>query len=501
MKKDNKIAVKPDKILQKKRENVNAAALPCGCIGAMVGALIFMKADNFHAYDIRGLVPSEIDEPFARRLGKTLVHQFHPTCVLVGRDMRETSPILKEALIEGLTSSGADVVDIGLCSTPMFNFALGEQGRSHDFGVMITASHNPPVYNGFKISKGDCTSVGLGSGLEVVRETMISDEPLLDASEQGKRTDDEGVRERYAEKILQLTALDPAMVPMRIAMDAGNGMEGYVLPTLMKRLPFIEPVALYWELDGTFPNHEANPSKPETTRKLQESVVTRGCQFGVAFDGDADRVVFVDERGERIPGDLTVALIAKELLREHPGSAVVYDLRCSWAVREIIKEAGGNPVISRVGHSFMKQTMKDADAIFGGELSAHQYFSSMHNCEASDLAMLLMAKVMARENKKLSELWKPLQRYAHSGEINFTIKQKEEVLKKIADAYVNKAVKDLRIDGIRMEFSDAANGEADWWFSVRASNTEPVLRLIVEAKTVETMKRHQEELTRLIVEP
>ncbi|MDO8583940.1 MAG: phosphomannomutase/phosphoglucomutase [bacterium] len=457
-----------------------------------------MKADIFHAYDIRGLSPSEIDEPFARRLGKTLVHQFKPKTVVVGRDMRETSQELKDALIEGLTSSGANVIDIGLCSTPMFNFAVGEQAGQYDLGIMVTASHNPAVYNGFKISKGDCTAVGLGSGLEAVRDTMISDEPLLDASVQGTRSEDLGVLARYVEKVWQVAALSASMAPMRVAMDAGNGMEGYVLPVFMKTRTVIEPVALYWELDGTFPNHEANPSKPETTRKLQESVVTRNCHFGVAFDGDADRVGFVDERGERIPGDIVVALLAKELLREHAGAAVVYDLRCSWAVREIIEEAGGRAVISPVGHPHMKQIMKEEQAVFGGELSAHLYFASMHHCEASDLAMLLIAKIMARENKKLSELWKPLQRYAHSGEINFTVKNKEAVLKKIAETYADKAQQDLRIDGIRMEFSDAGNGQADWWFSVRASNTEPCLRLIVEARTTETMERHQEALTRLI---
>lgn len=456
-------------------------------------------ASVFKAYDIRGLSPEEIDAAFALRLGKTVAAHFGPKRVLVGRDMRTTSFPLESALIEGLTSFGVDVVRIGLCSTPMFNILLGLANGSFDLGVMITASHNPGKYNGFKIAKGDCLPVGEGSGMEELRDAFLAGTEEA-SGRAGTVTDDPGALDRYLDHVVSLAHLPSDMPKTKVAIDAGNGMGGAVLPRLLARLPWIEAVPLYFEPDGTFPNHEANPLKTETLKDLIDTIRREGCALGVAFDGDADRVGFVDETGTPIPGDLLTAFLAQAILRDHPGGLVHYDVRSSWAVSEAVAAAGGKSAMCKVGHANIKKLMRETGAVFAGELSMHFYFRDLWNCESGDLAMLLMLRRMAEVKTPLSEAWKPLRRYVQSGEINFEVKDKAGTISRLEEAYGPKATQRYDIDGIRLEFRDPAAPGEDWWMSVRASNTEPLLRLNVEARTPEVLNARVSEVSKAIKE-
>ncbi|MSR85307.1 phosphomannomutase/phosphoglucomutase [Candidatus Uhrbacteria bacterium] len=453
----------------------------------------------FKAYDIRGTSPGVLDETFARRLGKVLAHLYHPEHVLVGHDMRTTSPVLEAALIEGLTVSGVSVTRVGLCSTPMFYVGMGEAEGKYQLGIMVTASHNPGPDNGFKLMRGDHLPIGQGSGMEEIREAMLSEESFFDATEPGSVEQDEGLLERYIERICGLAAL-PARLPVwRIAIDAGNGMDGLVLPKLCRRLPGFEFIRLFWDLDGTFPNHEANPLKVETLVKLQEQVTRNACIFGAAFDGDGDRVGFVDEMGTPIPGDILTALFAQEMLRAKGPGKVLYDIRSSWSTPLAIQSAGGEPVMSKVGHANIKKSMRESGALFAGELSMHFYFSDLWNHESGDYAFLLLLKILLREQKPLSEIWRPLVRYAHSGEINFTVQDPKSVIARL-EAFFHPQCPAFTsyLDGLRMEFRDLNHPENDWWFNVRPSNTEPVLRLTLEAADQDKMNEHKRQLSQLI---
>ncbi len=451
----------------------------------------------FRAYDIRGLAPGDIDASFAERLGVAISRQFKPTRVLVGRDMRGTSQGLEDALIKSFVSSGVFVTRIGLCSTPMFNVTLGlaQSSRPYDLGVMVTASHNPGQYNGFKMTRGNCLPIGQGSGMEELEEAFAESKVESRKSKvvaHGNVTDDPSALDRYVTHILSLAKLPREMPKMKIAIDAGNGMAGAVLPELLKRLPWLEVVPLYFELDGSFPNHEANPLKRATLVDLQHVVREHGCAMGVAFDGDADRVGFVDEIGEAIPGDLLTAFFAQEILRDRPDGLVLYDVRSSWAVPEAVTEAGGHSDMCPVGHAKIKRLMREKSASFGGELSMHFYFSDLWNCESGDLAMLVLLKRLVREGKPLSELWTPLRRYAKSEEMNFKVEDPVATIEALERRYAPESSKIIRMDGVRIEFGD-------WWFSVRASNTEHLARLNVEAKTQSKLEEKVGELRALIV--
>ncbi len=451
-----------------------------------------MNRTIFKAYDIRALAPQEIDVTVAERIARAIVTLHRPRTVVVGRDMRLTSDEIEAGVVRGFTAMGVDVVRIGLCSTPLFNFAIGESAGAYDLGVMVTASHNPAEYNGLKLTKGDNTPIGQGSGMEEIRDLCLSNTELPNAAQPGKVTQDDGTLKRYIDVLMRLAKLpDDLPANVRIAVDAGNGMNGYVLPALAERLPGVQIIPLYWDLDGSFPNHEANPLKVETLTELKKTVVERGCMFGAAFDGDGDRVGFVDETGYAIPGDILTALLAKELLRESPGGHIIFDVRSSRAVGEIVTEAGGTSEMSRVGHAFIKRRMKETNAIFAGELSMHFYFREFWNCESSDYTMLLILRMMLREQKTLSELWKPFMRYVHSGEMNFDVQDPHAKIDEIATAYGSTGANISRIDGVRIDFDD-------WWFNVRASNTEPLLRLNLEARTEREMMKHRDELKRLI---
>ncbi|MCC6563557.1 phosphomannomutase/phosphoglucomutase [Candidatus Uhrbacteria bacterium] len=450
-----------------------------------------MNPSIFKAYDIRGRSPEDLDASDALRIGKAIGVRFAPKRVVVGHDMRGTSPMLEDALVEGLRSQGADVARIGLCSTPMFNYAIAEADGAYDLGVMVTASHNPAHDNGMKITLGDNLPVGMGSGMESLRDLALADMPMPDAAKRGGESEDPGVLERYVEAMWEFSGLQGDFEGWRISIDAGNGMDGHVLPRLARKLKHADIRELYWPLDGNFPNHEANPLKVETLEDLIADVKKSGAAFGVAFDGDGDRVGFVDENGTPIPGDILTALFAQEILKDKPGGLVLYDLRSSWSVREAVEEAGGTAKMCKVGHANIKRQMREEGAVFAGELSMHFYFQELKGCESGDLAMLLLIRMLQRERKSLSQIWKPLLRYSHSGEINFKVSDPKAKIEEIANKYKLLAKDVSTLDGVRIEFDD-------WWFNLRASNTEPLLRLNLEAKTPEEMERHKEELAALI---
>jgi len=454
----------------------------------------------FKAYDIRGESPEIIDSAFAERLGRVLADLYHPARVMIGRDMRSTSPELEEAMIKGLTKQGVDVVKIGLCSTPVFYVSVGLADRACDLGVMITASHNPGKYNGVKIVDRDVYPIGEGSGMEEIRDRFLSDKPFAPSDRTGTVNEEPDAITHYLDRIFSLTDTSP-LPSMKIAIDAGNGMDGVVLPELVKRIPQISALPLYWEPDGTFPNHEANPLKSETLTDLSNLVKKEACACGVAFDGDGDRVGFTDEHGEPIPGDILTAILARATLRAHPGALILHDLRCSWVVEETIAEAGGTSDLTRVGHAFIKRQLRGVGAVFAGELSMHFYFKDLWGVESGDLAMLLILKEIAETGKPLSELWKPLKKYAYSGEINSEVSDKEAALARVRNAFEAQASSTSDLDGIRMEFNvapDGTKGPDAWWFSVRQSNTEPLVRLIVEAVREDVMTAKRDELLALI---
>ncbi len=456
----------------------------------------------FHAYDIRGKSPQEIDGAFARRLARALIVRYAPKTVFVGRDMRLTSPELEQALTDELCASGVRVIRIGLCTTPMFNVCVGLSSEKIDLGVMVTASHNPGIYNGFKLVTGDVRPIGQGSGMEELEAMFVdgSEMPIEKAMpvQRGTVVDDRDAVRRYVDHVLALAALPSDLPRMKIAIDAGNGMAGVVLTELLPRLPCLDVEMLYAEPDGSFPNHEANPLKRETLLDVCTRVRERGCVLGVAFDGDADRIGFIDEQAEPIPGDIMTALVGQELVRQNHGGLVLYDLRSSWSIPEAIEAVGGQARMCRVGHAFIKQQMRDERALFAGEVSMHYYFKDVFNVESGDLLLLLLLKRLALEGQAMSALWRPLQKYAHSGEMNFTVQDKVVALERVRARFETQATSISTIDGIRMEFRDSAHPEHDWWFSLRLSNTEPLMRLNAEARVKDVMTQKVAELSAII---
>lgn len=441
----------------------------------------------FKAYDIRGASPGEITEEFAERLGRVFSHFTEAKTVVVGRDARASSPELANALIRGIISQGVDVIDIGMVSTPMFYFAVGEY-ELHDAGIMVTASHNPSQYNGFKMVRGDDSPIGANSGMWQLRDLVTSPREFPDQKIGNVVESD--ISDAYFQKICSLA--DPeTLKQFKLAVDNGNGMGGVILPRLLKLIPGWHS-SLYMEPDGTFPNHEANPLKEETLSELKKLIKEKKSDLGAAFDGDADRIGFVDENGVPVPGDLLIAVLAPRILEEHPGAPILYDVRSSWAVKEAITKAGGKPLMCPVGHALVKKMLRETDAAFGGEVSMHYYYKDFYNgMESSALTLLILLGILTDENKTLSELVAPHKKYFHSGEINFTVSDPSVSIAAVEKKYGQMAKEIIRIDGVRMEFDD-------WWFSVRASNTEPLLRLNLEAKTKAKMEERQEEISNIL---
>ncbi|MDQ3987030.1 MAG: phosphomannomutase/phosphoglucomutase [Actinomycetota bacterium] len=437
----------------------------------------------FKAYDVRGVYPSELDEEVARRIGRAFVSFVDAPRIVLGRDMRTSSPSLAEAFSEGAAGGGCDLVDVGLISTDGLYFASGVLDAP---GAMFTASHNPPRYNGLKLCREQASPIGTESGLLEIREIAEGDLPPPRPPGSIEKRD---VLRDYAEHCRSF--VDSSVLrPLKVAVDAGNGMAGRTVPAVFSELPF-DLVPLYFELDGSFPNHPANPIEPENLADLQRIVVEEKCDVGLAFDGDADRVFVVDQRAEPISGSLTTALVAERLLKKNPGEAVLYNLICSWTVPEVIKENGGRPIRTRVGHSYIKSVMAETGAIFGGEHSGHYYFRDNFRADSGMIAALLVLEALCDGDSPLSELLAPFRRYHDSGEINSEVENQQATMEKLAGWY--QSGKQDRTDGLTVEFED-------WWFNCRPSNTEPLLRLNLEARTKELMEAKRDEVLKLIRE-
>ena len=436
----------------------------------------------FKAYDVRGVVPDELDADTARRIGGAFASWSDATRILIGRDCRLSSPELAEALAEGAMSAGVDVTDLGLASTDLLYFASGSLDLP---GIMLTASHNPPRYNGMKFCLAGAKPVGQDTGLAQIRELAGAPVPVPSSSPGSLEHRD--LLDAYVEHVLSFVDGD-AMRPLSVVIDTANGMGGLVAPAVLARLP-VTLYQLFPELDGTFPNHPADPIDPANQRELKSAVLEHGADVGLAFDGDADRVFLVDERAEGISGSLVTALVAKALLQRSPGAPVVYNLICSWTVPEVILEEGGKPVRTRVGHSFIKQVMADTGAVFGGEHSGHYYFRDNYFADSGLIAGVLALGELSSAGVPLSELLGPFRRYMASGEINSVVDDQGGRIEAIAGRFAQG--RQDRMDGLTVEFPD-------WWANVRASNTEPLLRLNVEARTQELLDERTAQLLALI---
>lgn len=451
-------------------------------------------AGIFKAYDVRGLYPDQIDETTAEQIGRAFVHVLDDEdraaprgdTVVVSRDMRSHSPGLAAALIEGLRAGGLDVLDIGLATTPTNYFAVGHTGAAG--GVQVTASHNPAPYNGLKFSKREARPVSGDHGIPLIEEKVRTGD-LPTAAERGSLASDD-LTVAYHRHVLSFLRR-PADAPrLKVVVDAANGM-GVLYRPVLEALG-IDLVPLYFELDGTFPNHEANPLKEENLQDLMALVREQNADLGVAFDGDADRAAFVDEMGTAIGSDLITALIAGEQLARSPGKAVVYDLRSSRAVAEYIEEHGGIAVRERVGHSFMKATLRRRDGVFGGELAGHYYFRDNYFADCAVLAVIEILNLLWKRSAPLSQVAAPLRRYAKSPEINFQVEDKQGKMDELERRFSDGAIDHL--DGVTVQYDD-------WWFNVRPSNTEPYLRLVLEATTEDALQRRRDELVGLLGEP
>ena len=441
----------------------------------------------FKAYDVRGLHPTELDEEGAYAIGRGYVEQFEPRRIAVGRDMRVSSPAMARALIEGAADGGADVLDLGLVGTEMVYFAVGELGL--DGGVCVTASHNPKEYTGMKIVRRGALPVGGESGLLDVRDRALAI---------GARRDDHPARRgsveaydvwpAFVEKVLSFVDVE-AMQPLKVVIDAANGMAGAMLPPVLERLP-VEAVAYHFEPDGTFPNHEPNPLLPENREFIVRKTTEEGADLGVAYDGDADRCFFVDDTGEFVPGDFVTALLAESILEKEGGGKVIYDVRASRAVPETIERAGGEALVNRVGHAYIKHRMRAEDAVFGGEVSAHYYFRDFSQADSGVVPFLLVLELLSKRGRRLSELLAPFrERFFITGELNTPVADVASKLRELEERYADGRVSHL--DGVSVDYDD-------WHFNVRASNTEPLLRLNLEASSQQLMEAKRDEVIGLI---
>lgn len=438
----------------------------------------------FKSYDVRGIYPSELNDDIAYGIGRCFVPLLGAKRVVVGRDMRPSGEKLYEAFARGVTDAGADVTYIGMVSTDALYFAVGKYG--FDGGVMITASHNPAQYNGMKFTREKAEAISLDTGLAEIRDRLISGELPPKAATPGK-IDEREILDEFAQHCLSF--IDPKKVkPFKIAIDAGNGMAGETVPHVFKNLT-CEVVPLYFELDGTFPNHPASPIEPENMADLQAAVKRHGCDLGVAFDGDADRMFIVDEKGDLIDGSTVTTLVALNTLKKHPGAKILYNLICSRSVPELVEKAGGIPVRSKVGHSIIKAVMRSQDIEFGGEHSGHFYFKENWYADSGMIALMQCLELFSEANKPVSEVIAPVDTRYRSGEINSTVKDAPAKLQELQDHYKDAQIDHL--DGVTIQYPN-------WWMNVRPSNTEPLLRLNVEGDTKELMEQHRDEALALI---
>ncbi|GHJ97881.1 phosphomannomutase/phosphoglucomutase [Streptomyces sp. NE5-10] len=441
------------------------------------------------AYDVRGVVPDQWDEKVAELFGAAFVRVTDADAVVVGHDMRPSSPGLAGAFARGAARLGADVTLIGLCSTDQLYFASGSLGLP---GAMFTASHNPAQYNGIKMCRAGAAPVGQDTGLADIRaltERWLDEGAPEAAATPGTVTERDTLAD-YAAHLKALVDLT-AIRPLKVVVDAGNGMGGHTVPTVFDGLP-LDTVPMYFELDGTFPNHEANPLDPKNIVDLQARVLAEGADLGLAFDGDADRCFVVDERGEPVSPSAITALVAARELAKTPGGTIIHNLITSWSVPEVVREHGGTPVRTRVGHSFIKEEMAKTGAIFGGEHSAHYYFKDFWNADTGMLAALHVLAALGGQEGTLSQLVASYDRYTGSGEINSTVADQAARTAAVKAAYGDR-------DGITLDELDGLTvSSADWWFNLRPSNTEPLLRLNVEARSAATMAEIRDEVLALV---
>jgi phosphomannomutase len=440
----------------------------------------------FKAYDVRGIYPDDLDEAGAYAIGRAYVEQFEPRRIAVGRDMRLSSPQMAAAAIRGAAEAGAEVLDLGLVGTEMVYFAVGELGL--DGGIEVTASHNPKEYTGMKIVRRGALPVGGESGLLDVRDRAVVTGQPASGSAEG-RVSAYDIWPAYVDRVMSF--IDVSSVrPLKVVIDAANGMAGAMLPPVLERLP-IEAVRCYFDPDGSFPNHEPNPLLPENREFIVRKTLEEGADLGVAFDGDGDRCFFVDDTGEFVPGDFATALLAESLLTKEPGAKIIYDVRASWAVPETIERAGGIPLMNRVGHAYIKHRMRKEDAAFGGEVSGHYYFREFSQADSGVVPFLLMLELVSRRGKKLSEILKPYREtFFITGEINTPVADVALKLQELKEHYAAEGTVS-HLDGVSVDADD-------WHFNVRPSNTEPLLRLNLEARSQEKMEAKRDEVLSLI---
>ncbi|HET8872485.1 MAG TPA: phosphomannomutase/phosphoglucomutase [Gaiellaceae bacterium] len=439
----------------------------------------------FKAYDVRGLYPSELDEEGAYAIGRAYAEHFEPKRIAVGHDMRLSSPSMADAVTRGALDAGADVSDLGLVGTEMVYFAVGHLDL--DGGVAVTASHNPKEYNGMKIVRRGALPVGGESGLLEIRDRAL--QPFGEPTSVGS-VEKVDIWPPYVDRVLSFVDVD-AIRPLRVVIEAANGMAGVMLPPVLERLPQVDTVRYYFEPDGTFPNHEPNPLLPENREFVMERTKAEGADFGVAFDGDADRCFFIDDTGEFVPGDFVTALLAESILEKEPGAKIIYDVRASWAVPDTIKRAGGIPLMNRVGHAYIKLRMREEGAVFGGEVSGHYYFRDFYQADSGAIPFLLMLELVSRKGQKLSEILQPLrERYFITGELNTPVSDVALKLQELKERFASEG-KVSHLDGISVDAED-------WHFNVRPSNTEPLLRLNLEARSRELMEQKRDEVLDVI---
>ena len=446
-----------------------------------------MNPKIFRAYDIRGIYPEDLNEEAAYNIGAAFALFIKKTSgkenpqIVVGRDNRKSSDSLFKELKKGIIEQGADVIDIGLSATPTLYFAAAEY--DYDGGINVTASHNPKQYNGFKMVRDNAITLSEESGIEEIKEMALAGE-FIKAEKEGKVTEKK-VSEEY---VCSNSVSDK--FSLKIVVDTANSVSGVLVPKIFKNINLVHMLG---ELDGDFPTHQPDPTKKENIKFLQDRVIEEKADLGIAFDGDGDRVSFIDEKGEVVSSDLILTLVSSIILRDLPGSKVLYDIRSSNIIREAVEALGGEAVPSRIGHSFIKETMRDKDITLGAEYTGHYYLKHEGNYfESPYFFIFSVLREMERTKKRLSQLVEPFRVYFHSGEINFEVETREEIeetIERVKEKY--KAGELSYVDGLRADFED-------WWFSLRASNTEPVLRLVVEAKSEELMKEKVEEIKGLI---
>jgi phosphomannomutase len=449
---------------------------------------MLLNREIFKAYDVRGTYPDEVDEAAANAIGAAFVAYLNARRIAVGRDMRLSSPSLAEAFIAGATAQGADVVDYGLIPTDVLYFAVARD--RHDGGVEVTASHNPKQYNGMKMVRQEALPLSGDAGLSEIRDMIVGDRVPPPAARAGSIASSDIV-DAYVEHVMAF--IDPSAVrPFNIVLDAGSGMGGLIAPELFDRLP-CRTTRLCFEIDGRFPNHEANPLIEENRRDIVERVVAEKADIGIAWDGDADRCFFIDGAGEFISGDFITALLAEAFLLKHPGATIIYDLRASYAVRDVVAQYGGTSLMNRVGHAFFKRRMRETNAIFGGEVTGHYYFRDNFFADNGFIPALLILELMSKKGQSLRDLLEPLRRkYFISGEINTKLASMDAVSPKLAEIAARYADgHQYTLDGLSVEYQD-------WHFNVRPSNTEPLLRLNLEATTAGLMAAKRDEVLTLI---